>query len=116
MEVWQEEKPVYMVSQEVLDDYGFCRVYFVKKFDSEADAALFSLLDHSGLRADDMPDFITATDETQPCTHNPSGVKGCGESGTIGAPAAITARPLGRRVFLILKSGIALSACAWRLA
>ena len=29
-----------------------------------------------------------------------------------GAPAAITARPLGRRVFLILKSGMALSACA----
>jgi len=41
MEVWQEEKPVYMVSQEVLDDYGFCRVYFVKKFDSEADAVRF---------------------------------------------------------------------------
>ena len=35
-------------------------------------------------------DFVTETDETQPCTHNPSGVKGCGESGTIGAPAAVT--------------------------
>lgn len=41
MEVWQEEKPVYMVSQEVSDDYGFCMVYFVKKFDSEADAVRF---------------------------------------------------------------------------
>ena len=41
MEVWQEEKPVYMVSQEVSDDYGFFRVYFVKKFDSEADAVRF---------------------------------------------------------------------------
>jgi carbon-monoxide dehydrogenase large subunit len=47
-------------------------------------------MDYAMPRADDLPDFITATDETQPCTHNPSGVKGCGESGTIGAPAAIT--------------------------
>ena len=28
-------------------------------------------------------------DESQPCTHNPLGAKGCGESGTIGAPAAV---------------------------
>jgi carbon-monoxide dehydrogenase large subunit len=49
-----------------------------------------SFMDYAIPRADVLPDFITATDETQPCTHNPSGVKGCGESGTIGAPAAIT--------------------------
>lgn len=49
-----------------------------------------SFMDYAMPRADDLPDFITATDETQPCTHNPSGVKGCGESGTIGAPAAVT--------------------------
>lgn len=49
-----------------------------------------SFMDYVMPRADVLPDFITATDETQPCTHNPSGVKGCGESGTIGAPAAIT--------------------------
>ena len=24
-----------------------------------------------------------------PCTHNPLGVKGCGEAGAIGAPAAV---------------------------
>jgi carbon-monoxide dehydrogenase large subunit len=28
------------------------------------------------------------TKET-PCTHNPLGVKGCGEAGAIGAPAAV---------------------------
>ncbi len=49
-----------------------------------------SFMDYAMPRADLLPDFITATDETQPCTHNPSGVKGCGESGTIGAPAAVT--------------------------
>jgi hypothetical protein len=41
MEVWQEEKTVYMVSQEVFSDDGFCTVSFVKKFDSEADAVRF---------------------------------------------------------------------------
>jgi carbon-monoxide dehydrogenase large subunit len=40
-------------------------------------------------RADSVPAFVSETDESQPCTHNPLGVKGCGESGTIGAPAAI---------------------------
>jgi carbon-monoxide dehydrogenase large subunit len=47
-------------------------------------------MDYAMPRADVLPDFISETDETQPCTHNPLGVKGCGESGTIGAPAAIT--------------------------
>jgi carbon-monoxide dehydrogenase large subunit len=47
-------------------------------------------MDYAMPRADVLPNFLTETDETQPCTHNPSGVKGCGESGTIGAPAAIT--------------------------
>jgi carbon-monoxide dehydrogenase large subunit len=28
-------------------------------------------------------------DESQPCTHNPLGAKGCGEAGAIGAPAAV---------------------------
>ena len=49
-----------------------------------------SFMDYAMPRADVLPNFLTETDETQPCTHNPSGVKGCGESGTIGAPAAIT--------------------------
>ena len=39
-------------------------------------------------RADDVPTFKVGTRET-PCTHNPLGVKGCGEAGAIGAPAAL---------------------------
>jgi carbon-monoxide dehydrogenase large subunit len=43
--------------------------------------------------------MATETDESQPCTHNPLGAKGCGESGAIGAPAALVsaiADALGR--------------------
>ncbi len=35
-----------------------------------------------------MPSYQLDTRET-PCTHNPLGVKGCGEAGAIGAPAAV---------------------------
>src|SRR5260370_39393747 len=38
-------------------------------------------------RADDLPNFALSTHVTL-CTHNPLGVKGCGEAGAIGAPAA----------------------------
>jgi carbon-monoxide dehydrogenase large subunit len=48
-----------------------------------------SLMDYALPRASDLPGFVTELDEGQPCTHNPLGAKGCGESGTIGAPAAI---------------------------
>ena len=39
-------------------------------------------------RADDLPSFRVETRETL-CPHNPLGVKGCGEAGTIGAGAAV---------------------------
>ncbi|MGA7984114.1 MAG: xanthine dehydrogenase family protein molybdopterin-binding subunit [Burkholderiales bacterium] len=39
-------------------------------------------------RADDVPSYQLDTRET-PCTHNPLGVKGCGEAGAIGAPPAV---------------------------
>ncbi|MBI3936051.1 MAG: xanthine dehydrogenase family protein molybdopterin-binding subunit [Betaproteobacteria bacterium] len=45
-------------------------------------------MDYCLPRADDLPSFRVATKET-PCTHNPLGVKGCGEAGAIGAPAAV---------------------------
>jgi carbon-monoxide dehydrogenase large subunit len=35
-----------------------------------------------------VPTYQVDTRET-PCTHNPLGVKGCGEAGAIGAPAAL---------------------------
>jgi carbon-monoxide dehydrogenase large subunit len=48
-----------------------------------------SFMDYALPRAGDLPSFVTETDESQPYPLNPLGAKGCGESGTIGAPAAI---------------------------
>jgi len=47
-----------------------------------------SFTDYCIPRADDVPSYRLDTRET-PCTHNPLGVKGCGEAGAIGAPAAV---------------------------
>jgi carbon-monoxide dehydrogenase large subunit len=48
-----------------------------------------SYMDYAMPRADDLPSFALSTHATL-CTHNPLGVKGCGEAGAIGAPAAIS--------------------------
>jgi carbon-monoxide dehydrogenase large subunit len=47
-----------------------------------------SYMDYAMPRAADFPSFRVDTRVT-PCTHNPLGVKGCGEAGAIGAPAAV---------------------------
>ncbi len=47
-----------------------------------------SFTDYCIPRADNVPSYQLDTRET-PCTHNPLGVKGCGEAGAIGAPAAV---------------------------
>ena len=47
-----------------------------------------SMLDYCMPRADDVPSFVIGTKETA-CTHNPLGVKGCGEAGAIGSPPAL---------------------------
>ncbi|MGH7114676.1 MAG: xanthine dehydrogenase family protein molybdopterin-binding subunit [Stellaceae bacterium] len=58
--------------------------------------------DYTMPRAEDLPSFALSTNVTL-CTHNPLGVKGCGEAGAIGAPAAMTnalvdaLKPLGVR-------------------
>ncbi|MCX7890930.1 MAG: xanthine dehydrogenase family protein molybdopterin-binding subunit [Burkholderiales bacterium] len=44
--------------------------------------------DYAMPRADDLPAYQVGTEKT-PCTHNPLGVKGCGEAGAIGSPAAV---------------------------
>ena len=60
-----------------------------------------SFMDYAMPRASDMPAIVSEFDEGQPCTNNPLGAKGCGEAGSIGAPAAIVSavldalRPLG---------------------
>jgi carbon-monoxide dehydrogenase large subunit len=51
-----------------------------------------SYMDYAMPRADDLPSFAVETVKGTPCTHNPLGVKGCGEAGAIGAtPAVINA-------------------------
>jgi carbon-monoxide dehydrogenase large subunit len=59
-----------------------------------------SYMDYTMPRADDLPAFDVATTETV-CTHNPLGVKGCGEAGAIGSPPALMnaiADAIGARV------------------
>lgn len=46
-----------------------------------------SYMDYTMPRADDLPSFVVDHTVT-PCTHNPLGVKGCGEAGAIGSPPA----------------------------
>ncbi|NUP87658.1 MAG: xanthine dehydrogenase family protein molybdopterin-binding subunit [Burkholderiaceae bacterium] len=51
-----------------------------------------SYMDYAMPRADDVPSFSVHTVAGTPCTHNPLGVKGCGEAGAIGStPAVINA-------------------------
>ena len=70
-------------------------------YDAEGQLLTGSFMDYGIPRADDLPDFATHTDESQPCQINPLGAKGVGELGTVGAtPTVINAvvdalRPLG---------------------
>jgi aerobic carbon-monoxide dehydrogenase large subunit len=48
-----------------------------------------SYMDYCMPRADDLPSFKVGTVTGTPCTHNPLGVKGCGEAGAIGSPPAV---------------------------
>jgi aerobic carbon-monoxide dehydrogenase large subunit len=58
------------------------------RYDASGQLVTGSLMDYCVPRAGDVPSFKIDTRET-PCTHNPLGVKGCGEAGAIGAPAAV---------------------------
>jgi aerobic carbon-monoxide dehydrogenase large subunit len=53
-----------------------------------------SFMDYALPRAGDLPTIRSELDESQPCTHNPLGAKGCGEAGAIAAPAAIVSAVL----------------------
>ncbi len=57
-------------------------------YDDDGQLLSGSYMDYTMPRADDLPDFTVDTTVT-PCTHNPLGVKGCGEAGAIGATAAV---------------------------
>ncbi len=48
-----------------------------------------SFMDYAMPRASDLPFFKVDYHEKQPCTHNPLGVKGAGEAGTIASTTAV---------------------------
>ncbi len=48
-----------------------------------------SFMDYAMPRADNLPFFKVDHSCNTPCTHNPLGVKGCGEAGAIGSPPAV---------------------------
>ena len=58
------------------------------RYDEAGQLVTGSFADYTIPRAGDVPYFQVDTRET-PCTHNPLGVKGCGEAGAIGAPPAV---------------------------
>ena len=59
-------------------------------YDKDGQLLTGSYNDYCMPRADDLPNFdVKHTDKPTPCTHNPLGVKGCGEAGAIGSPPAI---------------------------
>lgn len=57
-------------------------------YDDSGQLLTGSFMDYSMPRADNMPSFDFSTFEV-PCKNNAMGVKGCGEAGSVGAPAAV---------------------------
>ncbi len=57
-------------------------------YDEDGQLLSGSFMDYTMPRASDVPSFSVDTTVTE-CTHNPLGVKGCGEAGAIGAPPAL---------------------------
>ncbi|WP_194097726.1 xanthine dehydrogenase family protein molybdopterin-binding subunit [Marivivens aquimaris] len=58
-------------------------------YDAEGQLLSASYMDYAMPRADDLPFYIVDHSCATPCTHNPLGVKGCGEAGAIGSPPAV---------------------------
>jgi carbon-monoxide dehydrogenase large subunit len=63
-------------------------------YDASGQLLSGSFMDYALPRATDLPNLFGECDETEPCTHNPLGAKGCGEAGAIAAPAAIVGAAL----------------------
>ncbi|TAD90762.1 MAG: xanthine dehydrogenase family protein molybdopterin-binding subunit [Alphaproteobacteria bacterium] len=57
-------------------------------YDDSGQLLTGSMMDYCMPRADDLPSFHVENHTTL-CTHNPLGVKGCGEVGAIGSPPAV---------------------------
>ncbi|MEM7744421.1 MAG: xanthine dehydrogenase family protein molybdopterin-binding subunit [Pseudomonadota bacterium] len=58
-------------------------------YDKDGQIASGSFMDYAMPRAADFPMFEVDHSCNTPCTHNPLGVKGCGEAGAIGSPPAL---------------------------
>jgi len=58
-------------------------------YDANGQLITASYMDYAMPRADDLPFYTVDHSCVTPCTHNPLGVKGCGEAGAIGSPPTI---------------------------
>ncbi|MCY4303602.1 MAG: xanthine dehydrogenase family protein molybdopterin-binding subunit [Aestuariivita sp.] len=58
-------------------------------YDKDGQLLSGSYMDYAMPRADDVPFYAVDHSSQTPCTHNPLGVKGCGEAGAIGSPPAV---------------------------
>ncbi|ODM46814.1 carbon monoxide dehydrogenase [Ruegeria sp. PBVC088] len=61
-------------------------------YDENGQLLSASYMDYAMPRADDLPHMANYTVDHScqtPCTHNPLGVKGCGEAGAIGSPPTV---------------------------
>jgi carbon-monoxide dehydrogenase large subunit len=58
-------------------------------YDENGQLLSASYMDYAMPRADDVPFYSVDHSNGTPCTHNPLGVKGCGEAGAIGSPPAV---------------------------
>ncbi len=58
-------------------------------YDENGQLVTASYMDYAMPRADDVPFYSVDHSCQTPCTHNPLGVKGCGEAGAIGSPPAV---------------------------
>jgi carbon-monoxide dehydrogenase large subunit len=58
-------------------------------YDENGQLKTGSYMDYAMPRAGDLPSYVVDHSCQTPCTHNPLGVKGCGEAGAIGSPPAL---------------------------
>ncbi|UWQ99492.1 xanthine dehydrogenase family protein molybdopterin-binding subunit [Rhodobacteraceae bacterium S2214] len=58
-------------------------------YDENGQLLSASYMDYTMPRADDLPNYIVDHSQGNACTHNPLGVKGCGEAGAIGSPPTV---------------------------
>ncbi len=58
-------------------------------YDENGQLLTGSFMDYAMPRASDVPFYDVDHSCQTPCTHNPLGVKGCGEAGAIGSPPAV---------------------------